>query len=299
MSVNEKIDVSPDDSNIVYSFCDSSGCSIQEISIATGNSKKITPSDRINYICPRYSPDGRKILFLTYITDKGNSNRISIYNKKTSNIAHISTGLQYVTEASFSKDGIGIYFIALTFPKLTLLKSEPTFSYDIYFIDTLGKNLRRVTEFGARSISGVAFMNSGSAILTNVETFDKKYKFYQVPIAIGEQPIPFDAYFMDGTKVGYNFTFSPSISPDEKELVVASARILTRIDMQSRQAMTLYSSGETFVYSPRFFNASSKIAFTRDSLQAVPGQHPIAVARKIFIMDIPTRSIVECPLPKH
>lgn len=300
-SVNEKIDVSPDDSSIVYSFCDSTGCSIQELSLISGNSKRITPSDKINYICPKYSPDCRRILFLSNISEKGNLQRISIYNKDESTITHISTDPFYVTEASFNSDGTKIYFIGVSLHRFASLKSEPTFSYDIYLLGANGKNVSRITKLSARSISGIAFKDSGNTILTNIETFDKEYYgLYQISSTNTNVPlVPFEAHFKDSTKVGQNFMFAPSVSPDGKELLVASARMLTKIDIQSRQAATLYSAGKTFVYSPRYFHLSSKIAFTMDSLQAVPGQHPIAVARKIFIMDIPTRSIVECPLPKH
>ena len=291
-SMQKDFDISIDDNKIAYSFCDTHGCSIFEFAFKDSTNKRITPVEKNeDNFYPRYSPDGNKIIFLTKLKSKGNLPRISIYNKFNGAISQISTDSLHVTEAAFSADGAGIYFIAVILKKYGSLKSSPSYGYDIFYTDTNGSNIRKVTELAAMSISGIALSSGGKSLISHIESFDKQYYgLYQIDLLAKQNPIQIRAKFMQGADVGYNFTFSPAASADGLKIFAVSARVIICIDRETNTATSLYSTNDSFIYSPRLFHTSNKLAFTQDVMKDIPNQRPRAICEKLYVMDLLAKS---------
>lgn len=292
--IHQVLDISPDDQYIAFSFCDTNNCNIYEYSISDSNYTQITPNTIFRYFYPRYSPDGKKIIFLAR-NENGNLPKIYIYNKENYKITEIDTDSLYVTELEFNKNNNEIIFIAATVIKNSSLNSKPSFSYDIYKI-TNG-SVEKITELKAKSITGLAVSKRGS-VFTNIETFDRKYYgLYNISQKNlrNNGPTQIRAQFNEGTELGYNFLFNPTIAENDSVLIVTSSRIMVKVDLSNSKASTVLVAGEAFIYSPRFFHNSDKIIFTKDTMLNKNSKEEID--RGIYFIDLKnSKGITKFPI---
>lgn len=284
--IRQDFDISPNDQFIAYSFCDSLGCAIYEFSLADSSSQRVTNKDELNYFYPRYSPNGKEILFLANTVEKGNLQRIYVFEKDTRKTSIIETESLYVTEAAYSKSGDAIIFIAATLYKNASLQSSPSFSYDIY--QYKNGSINQVTTLKARSITGIAVAKSDS-VYSNIQSFDKQYYgLYKVSLSDKNVPLQIRLYFLKGNEIGYNFLFNPALSANDSNLIITSSRIITEVDLNTMKSKHIYSAKESFIYSPRYFHFTDRIAFTKDSAY-INEKNKEIIERGVFSMSLQER----------
>jgi Tol biopolymer transport system component len=162
-------DISPNDSQIVYSFTKSGESSIYILNINNGNSRKlISATANDNYYNPKYSPNGEKILFIENKKNSVNS-ALCIANVDDANIKRLTDSNEIITEATFSVDGKQIYFCkANSYDKYSPIGSRDAHNFDIYSFGIEDKELTKLTNLQLYGLSNISEIDSGY-ILFHIE----------------------------------------------------------------------------------------------------------------------------------
>jgi Tol biopolymer transport system component len=151
-------DISAKDKFIVFSYC----IGISSIYIAntdgTDPRKVIGSKGDIDYYNPKFSPDGKKIVFVA--NKRGNINSsLCLSNADGANVLYLTDDKQIVTEATFSLDGETIYFCkANTYGKYSKIGIKDAHDFDIYSIYLKNKKISKISNlksYGLNHISDV------------------------------------------------------------------------------------------------------------------------------------------------
>ena len=126
------ISFAPDGSNVIFAFPDQNGP--QQIKSLTSDGKTVsllTNSEGVN-ICPKYSSDGKKIVFAS---SRDGDFDIFLMNSDGSNPVNLSRSRGLDTHPVLSPDSKRVAFTALR-----------DGNYDIYVMDSNGDNRKRLTD---------------------------------------------------------------------------------------------------------------------------------------------------------
>src|SRR5690554_709244 len=106
-------DISKNDEYLIYSYKDSmSNTFIKRYSFLTKNdSVLIGPKKDLFYINPKYSPDGRKFLFIEYNIENLETSSLCLSDNNGSSVEYLIRGKGIITEAIFSEESDKIFFL--------------------------------------------------------------------------------------------------------------------------------------------------------------------------------------------
>jgi Tol biopolymer transport system component len=212
------LDVSPDGKTIVFDFLGD----IYSIPITGGPATQLTAGMPFD-AQPRFSPDGKKIVFTSLRTG---DLELFIMDIDGSNVVQITDELGYDGGAFFSPDGTELIFRASRpktdeeVEKYTSLLAEgmvePT-NMELFLVNIDGTNMRQITELGNANWAPF-FHPDGDKII-----FSSNYN--------SERGFPFNLFMInpDGTgleQITFDETFDsfPMFSHDGKKLVFSSNR---------------------------------------------------------------------------
>ncbi|WP_071459613.1 TolB family protein [Bacillus massilinigeriensis] len=136
--------LSPDDSNLAFSYYQDGKEAIYTANIKSGKVKKLTHPKKEDHRQPVFSPDGKKILFLK--TDKENLQSLYIISSDGSSEKALTRKDIHVSEAIFSPDGKQALFGALPAEELGKLEGEGEEGYDLLSVSLDGKNIEKLTD---------------------------------------------------------------------------------------------------------------------------------------------------------
>ena len=164
---SEKISVSPDDQRILFSLYKGNTASIYEADINTKNVKRLTNPKNEYHLCPAYSPDGSRILFISYSNDSKNPiSYLYIMDLDSKNVEQITFEKQHIIEAIFSPDNTNIYFITSGFygHYSPVVGSRPQ-ELDIFSINLANESIERVTNLSAYEMDGISINPAGDMLV--------------------------------------------------------------------------------------------------------------------------------------
>src|SRR6478736_2203773 len=160
----ESFDISPDDKNVLLLSNSNGNTGVFEITIEGHEPKWILkpPVDEI-LSNPRYSPDGKKILFIKNKRTSISESVICIANRDGTNVQNLTQGDELVTDAVFSDKGSAVlYCSSKKYKKYNKSKTKvyiETRGFDIYEINLRDKSDTLVTHLNAVGIDNLTEIN--------------------------------------------------------------------------------------------------------------------------------------------
>jgi Tol biopolymer transport system component len=160
-------DISADDEHILFSRVDN-GSSIYISNIDGTHSRKIIASTiDTSYYNPKYSPDGKKIVFIK--NKRGSLNgSICVSDVKGLNIRQLTDNEHIVTEAIFSHNSDRIYFcMANVYRKYSPIGVAAPHDFDIYSIIIKTGNIEKISNLKLYSLHGISELDSINILMSS------------------------------------------------------------------------------------------------------------------------------------
>ncbi len=255
------VSISPDDRYIAYSYN-------RAIFIAKTDGteiKQLTSPRADGHIGPVFSPDGSKILFVSYPRKAQKPlNHIYVMNADGSDLRRVTFEEGYILEAIFSADGAKIYFLRSGFYGNYSFVGRPgPHEVDAFSINADGTGRKNLTNYKAYGMSDLDVSSDGKILYLTLDdgpgntlravSLDDTNQMPRV--ALGEQQ-------------GWEYRVSPdnkfvaSIAVSEKPLYTGRGYEyeLFLVDMESKRRTQLTFLG-SYVSKPKFFHHQRRILF--------------------------------------
>lgn len=161
-------DLSRDGKSIVFSWVINGKSEIYKSDIKGHNTEKIFSAENgASFFNPRYSNDGRMIVFVSNETNSLNS-AVCTGDMTSRKIEMLTDTFSIKTEAIFSSDDKGIFFCAANeYGSNSPLARNSARGFDVYSINLSNGENTKVTNLNAYSLSGLS-LNSDSVIAFHV-----------------------------------------------------------------------------------------------------------------------------------
>ena len=252
----------PGDTNIMYKIAFVSNRDMEYryqlyTMYSDGSKQTRLTNDSINYVHPRFSPDGTKIVFCSRMYDT--NDEIYIINSDGSNYKNLTKTAGNNNFPQFSPDGSKIVFT-----------SDRDGNREIYIMDVDGSNQLRLTN-NLSLDHAPQFSPNGSRILFYSIADDWTYNIYTIDPDGGNRTnlteIPYAHLAIKIDKqFDTNYWFSPQYSPDGSKIVFVSftsSPLNNNIFIMNSDGSDQTQLTDTLGYdiNPRFTPDGSQIVF--------------------------------------
>jgi len=237
----ESFDISPDDRNVLLLTNSNGATGVLEINI-DGQAPKWILKPPANEILssPRYSPDGKKILFIKHKRTSISESTVCIANRDGTNVQELTGGDELVTEAVFSAKGSNVLFCSSKkYKKYNKSKTKVTTEtrgFDTYEINVSDKKETQFTNLNAVGIDNLTEINE-RYILFHVTAGNKSgiFSFEK------DKPERVLRIFpVNGTQES-NLLVNPGFAPDKFIMFVAQSELYA-MDMSTHKADRIYEA---------------------------------------------------------
>ncbi|MBD1372576.1 PD40 domain-containing protein [Hazenella sp. IB182357] len=263
-----KVDLSPDDRHIVFSYYDKGIASIYIAKSDGTEVKKMTSPQDESHLSPRFSPDGRKIVYLS--EEKGTRKRDShlyIMDMNGSNSKPLTTGSEQRMNPVFSPDGKQIYFFQSNQFDYEL---SSYVKFDIYRVPSDGSvPAIPITKRERGSVSDLIMTGDGEKLIYTDFTSGGT-QFNILPIKNPQKEETFHLQDNFGRVVDI---VSPALAPNDKDIIYASVSNrneaatftydLFQMNMDHKKEKQLTNLHSNLGY-PVFFHQQDKLLFVED-----------------------------------
>lgn len=255
-------DISPDDNWILFSYYKNGSASLYTIDIDGKRLTKIIKSDQGKmYMNPRFSSDGKSMLFIKYLNSKFEKSTLCISKIDGTEVRELTDGSEIITEAIFSKDGKEIlYCKAREYASHSPIGVKNAHNFDVYSINIFSKQERRLTNLDAYKVNSISEIDTTYVLLyiyadenSGMYSFEKRNPSLMkkiVPVNIPREENLFSnpAYSSSGIMV---FT-----APYE----------LYSMRLEDRKAKLIYDSkGDSPIQTIRLFKTKPLVIFKKES----------------------------------
>jgi|GEM_PF-1136941 len=255
----ESFDISHDDKNVLLLSNSYGNTGVFEINIDGQESKWILkpPTDEI-LSNPRYSPNGKKILFIKHKRTSISESIVCIANKDGTNIQELTPGDELVTDAVFSAKGSAVlYCSSKKYKKYNKSKTKvytETRGFDIYEINLSDKNETQLTNLNAVGIDNLTEINE-RYVLFHV-TAGNKSGIFSFERDNPERVLRI--FPVNGTQES-NLLVNPGFAPDKFIMFVAQSELYA-MDMNTHKADRIYEAkGGHLIQMLRGFHTKSHV----------------------------------------
>ena len=257
----ESLDLSRNDKYLVYSKFDHGVGKIYSAKLNGDSvSAVLSSGGDTSYVRPKFSQDGRNILFLAFPVDEKSSN-IFVADKYGNNKRRITDQDQIITEAIFSSDGKEIFYTkAETYESYSPIGRAAPHGLDIYGISLDSLRERKITNLRAYGINSLS------------EAMDQKYLLARLILAdMGMYLISLknpgsirEITPANNPRADIDLYDDPSYSKKFNGIVFTAPYELYVMDLKTKNAQLVYDtkdSGEGHIYNVIAFNEEKKILF--------------------------------------
>jgi hypothetical protein len=159
-------DISNDDKKILFSFNSNSNSSVYEMNIDGSELSLIVNSKGdSSFVNPKYSLDGSYILFILYNSKNIESSTLCKAKSDGSEIQYLTDGKSIITEAIFTNENNKIiYCQANKYSKYSPIGVKDAHDFDIYFLNCINKETKRLTNFKAYGLNNLSEVDSTQII---------------------------------------------------------------------------------------------------------------------------------------
>ncbi|PWA12181.1 hypothetical protein DCC39_07030 [Pueribacillus theae] len=292
----ERIDVSPDDNNIAFSYFVDGKESIYTANLNGKQVEKLTHSKDRRDHSPKYSSDGKKLIYLSEDSEGINTlHMMSLDGKKA---RQLTDKKSHVTDAIFSHSGETIYFVAVEAEEFKK-GEESREGFDLFSIEIEDGLVKKLTNDDHFSMNNLSISPDGKMLYYS--DFDgKEERVYSFSIENGQ--VGSDALVLSTDGQSY---YEPRLSPNGKKLAFTAVSEesqesstfkyeLFLMDLETKQAERL-TDFQSAVTSPVFFHKKQKIAFLENAnWPKEPAEH------RMMMIDLTTHELetVELDTPQ-
>ncbi len=270
--------ISPDDKKIIFSFYKKGKASIYTANIDGSNVKRLTFARKESHLCPRYSSDGSKILFLSSWFESNPQSRINIMNSDGTQLKQVTSKQENITEAIFSSDDKTIFYLKSEYyGHYSPIANNNPHDFDIYSILPDGSCEKKITDLNAYSMSCLSLIDKGERLLfsTSPAGVDEKEKTFHALSLFTGDIYSFDPEIKSFEEKDFREYYrNPCISQDGRYLSYSGLSQEENIgnkgeyevfvkDLKTKEIMQITKLGKN-IESIRFLNKQNKIMFIYD-----------------------------------
>lgn len=272
--LGEPLDISPDDHQYLFSYYRNGKEAIYQANVNGKNVIRLTNPTTVRHHHPKYSSDGKRILFLAE-NEKG-INSLFVANRDGSNAKQLPTKKLHVSEAVFSPIDDIVYYSGISAKDFHKAEGETKEGYDLYSIRLNSKRSKQLTNNDRFSMNSLSFSSDGKVLYYNSDTATGE-KLMAFTLENGEER---DALERMKPHDGYSLQLSPN---GEKIVYTAIAKESMNSSLYKYELFIMdIKSGKNDrltnlhanVASARFFHNQNKIAFFEyTNWPDVPGKY--------------------------
>lgn len=254
-------DISAKDEQIVFSYSKDGVSSIYVIDSDGSNLKMIIGSDDgDSYYNPKYSPDGKKLVFV--LNEKGSFNSsLCLSNADGSNLQYLTDDKQIVTEATFSKNGELIYFCkANSYEKYSPIGRKDAHDFDIYSFNLKDKKVSRVSNLKSYGLSNVSDLDDTYLLFHLGAGLDGGMYLYPKDSSVRpKRLIPINNPRQDAS-----LYYTPIYSESFEIIGFTAPYEIYMMSLKDKKAQLVFSNkGSINISNIAFFNNHEKMLFSK------------------------------------
>ncbi|GGJ96140.1 hypothetical protein GCM10007063_18250 [Lentibacillus kapialis] len=268
----QDIDISPDDSELVFSHFRYGDATLYTVPVGGGKAKIVAePEEGKSYINPAFSPDGELIAFIEkWETEERRYSQLRIFNRESQTVKQRINTNGYVTEAAFSPDGRSLYFLkADVFKNYSSITGKRPHEFDIFRMDLTSGETEQLTDKNAYTMSSLDVTPDGKKLLyrTN-EGSDDRLVLRSIDNSHVKMIVPMGDFASNSLIMS-----SPALSPDGEKIVFTGVAAKDengtfiyeafKMDLETEQAEQLTTFHE-HVANSIFFHNEDKLVVTVD-----------------------------------
>jgi len=293
--VNGKIspifDVSANEKSLAISISSEQGSFIYQYSMENKKLKQLTKKKNSYHSRPMYSPDGKKIVFLSKQIEREES-QISILDLPTNRIKLLNTGEAYVTEAIFHPDGKKIIFCGASFiGNYSPMARKDPHDIDIYSINVDGTDLKKITDFGAYELSSLSLNESGEKIIFESTIKDKLEGIYLMSLTDTSQIVKIEAQNNPRPEIGGMFYGTPYFSRDNNHISFIAPYQVYTLNLKNKTCKLAWDNTKDKIMAmaihSRFLQSDKKVIIS--TLQIVNRKY--SSDAQLMIVDLSTKKV--------
>ncbi|WP_100618050.1 TolB family protein [Bacillus cereus] len=287
-----EIDVSPDDKQIVFSYYKNGYASIYTANLDGSNVKKFLEMKDVSLLHPKFSTDGKKLLFLA--SPKGKEDKeqnLYVIDTDGQNKKKLTSTGELVTDAAFSPDSQTIFYIkAGVFKSYSSIATEKPHDYDLYSINSNGAEKKQITNNQEYGMFDLSVSNDGES-LWFTRTNDAASEELLNTSLDGKDTLN---KLLPKDKIGTPSISSVAFSTNNQQIVFSAVPSSSKnknyeyelfsMDLATKQTEQL-TNLKSYAYSPVYFHKENKIFFL--SLK----DHKNNSKFEIYTMDLDSKQI--------
>lgn len=253
----ESFDISPDGKSLIFAWnIGGKPCLFQAKSDGRNPKLLVDSSKGIAVYKPRFSPDGRKIVFIGGMSGTFNS-ALWIVNLNGDSLKQITDTSGIKTEATFSHDGKNIYFAqANEYASYSPLTSRAAHDFDIYSVVLSKGEVSKISNLKAYSLANISEVDSNRLIL-DIKGKESGVFFYEkVKSVLTKVSIKNDS-------LSYAKGYSNPIFIRNDNLICTSYYLLVNIDMKSQKEKVIIQSDNSPIHNIRYHKKSGRLFFQK------------------------------------
>jgi hypothetical protein len=157
----ESLDISPDDKKVLLQSARHGATSLFEINTDGTAPRLIMKSSNDELFSnPRYSPDGKKIVFIKRFKSKFWEGLVCLCNLDGTGVEELTHGGELVTEAMFSAKGGEVLYCSAQQYNTSKTKGATTVrGFDIYAINLSDRQVKKLSQLNAPGIDNLTEIN--------------------------------------------------------------------------------------------------------------------------------------------
>lgn len=256
-------DVSPDGKRLALSIRNGKESFIYLYSIDDENLKQLTTKKGAYHSRPMFSPDGKKIVFLTKQLSIQKS-QIAVFDLESRKIEELKTSVSFVTEAIFHPDGKRIIYCAAGFiGNYSPMARKAPHEIDIYSVNIDGTNELKITDYSAYELSSISMDKEGRNITFEAKKKDKLDGIYVMSLVNTSKIEKIEAKNNPRPDIGSSFYGNPNYSSDHSSISFIAPYQVYTLDLASKECKLIWDNTKDKVMvmpiHTRFVDSDRKI----------------------------------------
>ncbi|MEE6131719.1 hypothetical protein CHN50_14195 [Priestia aryabhattai] len=295
--LGSEISISPNDARFLFSYYKDGNEQVYRSSISGKDVQQLTTSSETRSHTPRYSSDGKRILFLTKKPGVDEPNVLNVANADGQSLQKISDDSLHVTDAVFSTNSQQIYFIGMPASDLGKLEGTEEGGNNLYAADVQTGKVKQLTKKDYFVMSDLAIDDEKVYYkIPNDQDYSDELYEYDIKTkkeqAVTQLKLPGDMYETTFSPTGNQVAYTAVSQESENSSLYEYELFLFDVQSNNTEQLTTLKSS---VNSPVFFHKRNKVAFLHDTAWAAQPEE-----YKLKTIDLKTKEIqeVELAIPK-
>lgn len=257
-------DISRDDEFVLFSYAKTGISSIYKMPLKGGKANLLIGSNEgLSYVNPKYSPDGKKIVFIGYEKDDVDKSSLYLANSDGTNIVRLTNGTGIFTEAVFMTDETVLFLKANEYGKYSPIGVKDAHGFDIYSIHLPSKEVSRLSNISAYGINHISVVDSNRILLRLEEGPDGGIYLFSRDHPEASRRLPFVNSPLKDESMYYN----PIYSQEYNVLAFTAPYKLYKMNLENKKVELVYdATGTRNLDEIAFFNTQPRLLFTQQGL---------------------------------